>query len=70
MKLGIRRSYTSYFLCQANLLRSIASYILFPEEKWDRVSRSLSKQSCTRGTQSISKASETEHTVALELIMF
>ena len=33
--------------------------------QWDKVSRRLIKQCCIRGTQDISRASETEYTVAL-----
>lgn len=39
-KLGTGRSCISYVLCEASLLRSIASSILFSGGKWDRDRRS------------------------------
>lgn len=43
-------SCTRNVLCQAGLLRSIASYTLFLEEKWDKVSRRPTKQCCIGDT--------------------
>lgn len=45
----IRRSCTSFVSCQSNLLGNTTSYTLFPEEKWDRVSRNYHTMglSCT-----------------------
>lgn len=46
-------------LCQANLLRSVASYILFPEERKESTEviipqdKKLIKQCFTRGTQAL-----------------
>lgn len=48
--LGIQRSCTNYIFCQAGWLRSTASCILFPGKEWDRVSKKLIKQRCTKET--------------------
>lgn len=65
-KVGVRRSCINYVLCQASILRSTVSCMWFSGEKQDsvsknpseEVSRKLIKQCCTRGTQDISRVSE------------
>lgn len=52
----------------SKLTKRTASYLLLPEEKWDRIIRRIIKQHCTRGTRGISRVSWPEHTVALGLI--
>lgn len=56
------------WLMQTSLLRSTISYILFPGEKWDEVSKRTVRQCCIKGTQGISTALQAKHTAALRLI--
>lgn len=52
--------------CQGSL-RNTACYVLFPGEKWDKVKEKLIKQLSIGGTQVISRALQTEHTMTLAL---
>lgn len=78
-KTGVRRPCTNYILCWSVLLKkNMGPYIALRGEMdknwkkmiihWDEVSRNLIKKYCTRGTQGVSNASETEYTVALGLV--
>lgn len=62
-KADVRRSYTSYVLCQPNLLGSTASYILFIGRKSAKVCRELSQTVLAKRTQ------ETSDSTALGLIV-
>lgn len=53
---------------QSHLLRSTASYKQFAEGKWDKVSRKLIRQGCTKRTWDISSAPQTKCSAALGLI--
>lgn len=78
-KFGIRKSYRSWWPMQMCILRSIASYIRVSERKnetvsmetiiqWDKVSRRLIKQYCTKGILGVPRASQTKHIAAPGLI--